>query len=107
MEENNKKSPFELLNVRLFIAFRATFNTRFYYPVFAILFLDFGLTLEQFALFNAAWAATIVLLEVPSGAWADIYGRKSLLVLAGALMVAEMILLCFAPRNGGTDNVLE
>lgn len=101
MEKNSKKSPFELLNVRLFIAFRATFNTRFYYPVFAILFLDFGLTLEQFAMFNAAWAATIVLLEVPSGAWADIYGRKSLLVLAGALMVAEMVLLCFAPRNGG------
>ena len=56
------KSPFAIRNVRLFIAFRLFFNARFYYPVFTILFLDFGLTLEQFALLNAAWAAAIVLL---------------------------------------------
>ena len=61
-------SPFAVRNVRLFIAFRIFFNSRFYYPVFTILFLDFGLTLDQFALLNAVWAATIVLLEVPSGA---------------------------------------
>ena len=83
----------------MFIAFRVFFNCRFYYPVFTILFLDYGLTLEQFALLNAAWAATIVLLEVPSGALADIVGRKNLLVFTGALMVIEMILLCFAPRG--------
>ena len=57
-------------NVGLFVAFRVLFNARFYYPVFMILFLDFGITLEQFGLLNAIWAATIVLLEVPSGALA-------------------------------------
>jgi len=94
-----KKSPFKIPNVRLFIAFRVFFNCRFYYPVFTILFLDYGLTLEQFALLNAAWAATIVLLEVPSGALADTVGRRNLLVFTGILMVIEMILLCFAPRG--------
>ena len=44
-----KPSPFAIRNVRLFIAFRVFFNARFYYPIFAILFLDFGLTLSQFA----------------------------------------------------------
>ena len=91
------KSPFSIRNVRLFIAFRICFNSRFYYPVFAILFLDFGLTLEQFALLNAAWAAAIVLFEVPSGALADTIGRRKLLVVAGGLMVIEMALLCFVP----------
>ena len=85
--------------MRLFIAFRVFFNCRFYYPVFTILFLDYGLTLEQFALLNAAWAATIVLLEVPSGALADTVGRRNLLVFTGILMVIEMVLLCFAPRG--------
>ena len=85
--------------MRLFIAFRVFFNCRFYYPVFTILFLDYGLTLEQFALLNAAWAATIVLLEVPSGALADTLGRRNLLVFTGILMVIEMVLLCFAPRG--------
>ena len=93
------KSPFAIRNVRLFIAFRVFFNARFYYPVFTILFLDFGLTLEQFALLNAAWAASIVLLEVPSGAVADTFGRRNLLVVTGVLMVIEMALLCFVPRG--------
>lgn len=86
-------------NVRLFIAFRVFFNARFYYPVFTILFLDFGLTVTQFAMLNVVWALTIVILEVPSGALADIIGRKKLLNVTGILMVAEMALLCFAPRT--------
>jgi MFS family permease len=86
-------------NVRLFIAFRVFFNARFYYPIFTILFIDFGLTLEQFALLNAAWAASIVLLEVPSGALADIIGRRNLLVSTGILMVIEIALLCFVPMG--------
>ena len=94
---SNKKSPFAIQNVRLFISFRVFFNARFYYPVFTILYLDFGLTLEQFALLNAAWAASIVLLEVPSGALADTIGRRNLLVLTGILMVIEIALLCFVP----------
>ena len=89
--------PFKIRNIRLFIAFRVFFNSRFYYPVFAILFLDFGLTLEQFALLNLVWALTIVVLEIPSGALADTVGRKNLLVFAGVCMVLEMGLLCFVP----------
>ncbi|MCK4987548.1 MAG: MFS transporter, partial [Desulfobacterales bacterium] len=99
MEKPTKTSPFKIRNIRLFIAFRIFFNCRFYYPVFTILFLDYGLTLQQFALLNVAWAATIVLLEVPSGALADTVGRRNLLVLTGVLMVIEMVLLCFAPRG--------
>ena len=92
-------SPFVIQNVRLFIAFRVFFNARFYYPIFTILFIDFGLTLEQFALLNAAWAASIVLLEVPSGALADIIGRRNLLISSGILMVVEIALLCFVPMG--------
>ena len=99
METPANISPFKIRNIRLFIAFRVFFNCRFYYPVFTILFLDYGLSLEQFALLNAAWAATIVLLEVPSGALADTVGRRNLLVFTGILMVIEMMLLCFAPRG--------
>ncbi len=90
-------SPYKIPNVRLFILFRVLFNARFYYPVFSILFLDFGLTLSQFAILNAVWAATIVLCEVPSGALADSIGRRNLLVFAGALMVVEVALWAFVP----------
>ena len=89
-------------NTRCFIAFRLLFNARFYYPVFAVIFLDFGITLEQFALLNAIWAATIILAEVPSGALSDLVGRKKLLVWTAALMVLEMSVWAFAPRENTT-----
>ena len=94
-------SPYALSNIRLFLAFRVLFNARFYYPVFTILFLDFGLSLEQFALLNTVWALTIVLVEVPSGALADLVGRKWLLVATAALMIVEMSLLAFVPLGNG------
>ncbi len=88
-------------NTRAFLWFRVLFNSRFYYPIFTILFLDFGLTIEQFAGLNALWAASIVIFEVPSGALADRLGRKRLVVLSSWLMVLEMSLLCFMPIGGG------
>jgi MFS family permease len=84
-------------NLRRFIIFRLFYSARFYYPVFTVLFLDYGLTLEQFAILNVVWALTIVLAEVPSGALADIVGRKQLVVFASVLMVVEMGLIVFAP----------
>ena len=99
MNAQVETSPFKIRNIRLFIAFRVFFNSRFYYPIFTILFLDFGLTLQQFALLNVAWAAAIVLFEVPSGALADTVGRKNLLVFTGVLMVVEIALLCFVPKT--------
>lgn len=93
---------YRLTNIRCFILFRVLFNARFYYPVFTILFLDYGLTLEQFALLNTVWALTIVLAEVPSGALADLLGRKQLLVATASLMVAEMALIAFVPLGHST-----
>ncbi len=84
-------------NLRLFMAFRILFNIRFYYPVFMVMFLRYGITLEQFGLLNAVWAVVIVLLEVPSGALADLVGRKALLVAAATMMALEMLLLALVP----------
>lgn len=89
-------------NIPLFIAFRVLFNARWYYPVLAVLFLDLGLSVEQYALLNVAWAAAIVGLEVPSGAVADRFGRRRMVIIAAALMVIEMLVFAFAPRGNPT-----
>lgn len=88
-------------NWRLFLWFRVLFSARFYYPVLAVLFLDLGLTATQYTLLNVAWAAASLLSDVPAGVLADRIGRKPLLVAAGCCMVAEMAILCVAPRDGG------
>jgi len=93
-------------NPRLFLLFRIFFNCRFYYPVYAIMFLDFGLTMEQFAALNVAWAVAIVLLEVPSGALADQFGRRSLVITASILMLIEMLVLALMPVVGSSSAAL-
>lgn len=88
-------------NANRFIIFTVFFSARAYYPVLAILFIDLGLTLDQFVMLNLIWAITIFLFEVPSGALADTIGRRTLLITASVLMVIEMLCLLVAPRDGG------
>ena len=89
-------------NWRRFVLFRVFFNARFYYPVLAVFFLDLGLSATQYTLLNVAWALAIVAADLPAGVLADRIGRRPLIVAAAIAMVLEMILLCLAPRNGGT-----
>lgn len=88
-------------NPKRYVWFTTLYNARAYYPVLAILFLDLGLTLDQYVMLNLVWAAAIFLFEVPSGALADTLGRKTLLISASVLMIAEMSCLLFAPKDGG------
>ena len=88
-------------NLRLFVWYRAFFNARFYYPVFAVFFTDLGLSMAQFLWLNVIWAMTIVLFEVPSGVLADLLGRKRLVIFSALSMVIEMLLLIMAPQHGG------
>jgi len=94
---NSISTPFSIKNIRLFIAFRIFFNARFYYPVFTIIFLDYGLTIDQFALLNSVWAITIFCAEVPSGVLADLFGRRRLIIATSLLMVIEISVIAFVP----------
>ncbi|MDR3404904.1 MAG: MFS transporter [Chthoniobacter sp.] len=84
-----------------FVLFRVLFNSRFYYPVLAVLFLDLGLSATEYTVLNFAWALAIVFTDLPAGVLADRIGRKPLVVAAAVCMVLEMSLLSVAPRNGG------
>ena len=101
MAQHTQKTTDADRNWRRFVLFRVFFNSRFYYPVLAVLFLDLGLTATQYTLLNFAWALAIVFTDLPAGVLADRIGRKPLVVAASVLMVMEMTLLGIAPRNGG------
>ncbi|MGC6423774.1 MAG: MFS transporter [Lentimonas sp.] len=95
------KENIALKNIRSFTLFRMFFSARFYYPVYALMFFHYGVELDKFALLNALWAASIVLLEIPSGALADTVGRRNLLIFGAVCMVIEMGVLLVAPIGGG------
>jgi hypothetical protein len=56
-----------------------------YFPLYALLFADAGLTAAEISWLLVVWSATTLLLEIPSGAWADAYSRRWL--LAGGAVV--------------------
>ncbi|MFF8682276.1 MFS transporter [Streptomyces sp. NPDC015237] len=70
------------------------------YPVYALLFSDTGLSVWQISSLFALWSLTGVLLEVPSGAWADAVSRRLFLVLGPLLTAAGFALWVLVPSYG-------
>ena len=70
------------------------------YPVYALLFSDTGLTVWQISSLFALWSVTGVLLEVPSGAWADAVSRRTLLWLGPLFTAAGFALWVLLPSYG-------
>nr|WP_164716200.1 MFS transporter [Streptomyces sp. WAC 06738] len=67
------------------------------YPVYALLFADHGLSLWQVSSLFVIWSLTSLLLEVPSGAWADAFSRRLLLCAGPLLSGAGFALWILAP----------
>ncbi|MGY0007523.1 MFS transporter [Micromonospora sp. I033] len=67
------------------------------YPVYALLFADTGLSVGQISSLFVLWSAAGILLEVPSGAWADAVSRRLLLCLAPLLAAAGFALWVLLP----------
>ncbi|MFI9771435.1 MFS transporter [Streptomyces sp. NPDC052415] len=67
------------------------------YPLYALLFADSGLSLWQISSLFALWSITGVVLEVPSGAWADAVSRRALLWLGPLLSAVGFALWVLVP----------
>ena len=67
------------------------------YPVYALLFSDTGLSVWQVSSLFVIWSAASMLLEIPSGAWADAVSRRLLLCLAPLAAAAAFALWVLVP----------
>ncbi|QYX81433.1 MFS transporter [Streptomyces akebiae] len=67
------------------------------YPVYALLFSDTGLSIWQISSLFALWSVTGIVLEVPSGAWADAVSRRLLLWVGPLLTAVGFALWLIAP----------
>ncbi len=72
-----------------------------FYAVYALLFADAGLSLGQISSLFVIWSLTALVLEVPSGAWADVVSRRLLLVLAPGLHAAAFASWILVPNYLG------
>ena len=65
-------------------------------PVMSLIFLDRGCTLQTLPLVMGLYAATVVFCEVPSGIFADLFGRKRTYLASCALYCGSLLLLYLA-----------
>ncbi len=70
------------------------------YPVYALLFADTGLSVWQISSLFVLWSLTGVLVEIPSGAWADAVSRRTLLWLGPLLGAVGFALWVIVPSYG-------
>src|SRR4051812_25210455 len=71
-----------------------------YYPLYALLFLDTGLSTAQVSALFAVWSVTGFLTEIPAGALADRWSRRGVLVVGGVLEAVGFAIWTAAPAFG-------
>ncbi|UOY00346.1 MFS transporter [Blastococcus sp. PRF04-17] len=69
-----------------------------YYPLYALLFLDTGLSGAQVSALFAVWSVTSFVTEVPAGVLADRWSRRGCVVLAGVLQAVAFAVWTAAPQ---------
>jgi MFS family permease len=70
-----------------------------YYPLYALLFLDTGLSDAQISVLFAIWSVTALVTEVPAGALADRWSRRGVVVLASVLQAVAFVVWTAVPAT--------
>lgn len=83
--------------LRRFYAYRLTWEAKFESAIWIIYLQSRGYSLAEIGLAESAFHLAPVLLEVPSGALADLIGRRWTLMISGLLMATGVALLWLAP----------
>lgn len=77
------------------VTFFNWFSVGVFAPVLGLLLLERGCTLETLPLVAACHSAVVILCEMPSGIFADLYGRKRTFMISCALYGVSLIwILC-------------
>ena len=108
-------------NIRKIYLYKSLFGMIFPVPIMVLFWQDNGLNLTQVMILQSLFSIAVVFLEVPSGYFADIVGRKKTLIIAGGALVcavsvysigdnflhfliAEMLFACGFSLISGTDS---
>ncbi|UYQ62902.1 MFS transporter [Streptomyces peucetius] len=67
------------------------------YPLYALLFAEHGLTTAEISSLFAIWCVVGLLVEVPSGVWADVVSRRAVMVVGPVLTACGFALWALTP----------
>lgn len=63
-------------------------------PTIVLFYESYGLNIEQIVLLKTILSLSVLLLEVPSGYLADLWGRKACLVVGSGVWIASWLIYC-------------
>jgi MFS family permease len=69
--------------------------SRFFLPVLALFYIANNVSIEQFGIIFGVFSLTIALLQIPTGVFADFFGRKNTLILSRLCYLTEILIFCF------------
>ncbi|MGE5550252.1 MAG: MFS transporter [Bacteroidota bacterium] len=78
------------------ILYRFLHHLVFAYVIERLYWLDRGISISQTVHLEIIYAAVVVVLDVPTGALADAWSRKWLLVASAACMLGELVIITFS-----------
>ena len=93
-------------NLRLFYLFRLLETSYLYVPIFMLFQEERGLSFFERLALGGIYAGVIVVVEIPTGVFADRIGRRRSMML-GALMMAASCLVAFSSHGFGMFAVAE
>lgn len=82
--------------LRYFYSFSFFYEFIFAYTIYNYFFSVHGLSIFSISMLFAWWSLTVLLLEIPSGALADYWSRKNLLVIAPILKSSCFVVWIFS-----------
>lgn len=85
-----------LRNIRLLYAFKVIKNFLLIMPTIVLFFQKLGLTQTQIFILESAWAASILLCEVPCGYFADNVSRRTSMIFGAVLACLSYTLYNFS-----------
>ena len=83
-------------NLRFLSIQKALVTVYFHIPIIVLFWQDQGLSMLEIMTLQAIFSVAMVLLEFPSGLFADMYGRRLALMLAALSNLIGIVLYCFA-----------
>ncbi|MBW3020411.1 MFS transporter [Candidatus Woesearchaeota archaeon] len=92
-KEYKKKLESNIWKFRLFEMFSGVW---FFIPILVLFWQDNGLSYTQIMVLQSVYAMAIVFLEVPTGYFADLYGRKKSLVIGAIGLFFAVLIYSFS-----------
>ena len=80
-------------DLRLFYLFRLLATSYLWVPISVLFMQSRGLTFGQIMTLGGVYSAVVILVEIPTGAFADRIGRRQSMMLGALMMVAACLVV--------------